>query len=376
MRDLFTITLAALVSLGAGFSLGFDSTVAAAEFDGPVRGVWVANVGSSALGSAEKVREFVSLAEFCKLNTLYVVVWNRGMTTYPSEVMSKRFGITVDPRYAQFDMLDEIVHAAHERDMRVIAWFEFGFSCSYQQPDGGHIIAENPHWAARDSAGKIATKNGFQWMNAFHPEVQDFVLELLQEILSKYQVDGVQGDDRLPACPSTSGYDEWTKKLYKSQHNGKSPPADHLAGEWIDWRADRLNRFMKRMHGELKSTHPDRVLSVAPSIYPWSKKNYLQDWPTWLASGWVDEVCPQVYRDNLDSYRAELGKISTQQVSKENLRRVYPGVLVRTASKRYNDGPSIRAMVDANREHGFRGEVYFYDAALSEYAELFAELYD
>ena len=55
------------------------------------------------------------------------------------------------------------------------------------------------------------TKNKFQWMNAFHPEVQDFMLDLISEILFSYPtIDGIQGDDRLPALPSTAGYDEYT----------------------------------------------------------------------------------------------------------------------------------------------------------------------
>ena len=195
----------------------------------PVRGVWVANVGSTALGSPEQIRDFVELAHACKLNTLYVVVWNRGMTTYPSRIMQERFGIACDPRYSEFDALQEVIQAAHQRGMRVVAWFEFGFSCSYQQPSGGRIIKKYPHWAAQDRAGNLATKNGFQWMNAFHPEVQDFVLALLKEILQEYDVDGVQGDDRLPACPSTAGYDAWTTQLYQDQHDGQLPPHDHRA---------------------------------------------------------------------------------------------------------------------------------------------------
>lgn len=344
--------------------------------DAPVRGVWVANVGSSALGSREQICEIVELAHECKLNTLYVVVWNRGMTTYPSEVMRSRLGIACDPRYARFDMLQEMIQAAHAKNMRVIAWFEFGFACSYQRADGGAIIKKYPHWAAQDGAGKLVTKNGFQWMNGFYPEVQDFMLSLMTEVLKKYDVDGIQGDDRLPACPSIGGYDPWTVNLYKQQHKGKAPPADHLDPDWVDWRVNLLNDFMGRMYRELKATRPNAVVSVAPSIYPWSKQNYLQDWPTWLDNGWVDEVCPQIYRDRVESYRAELRKIATKQVSAANRSRVFPGVLIRTAEREFNSVDNVRRMVHENRKLGFAGEVYFYDAALREFSGLLAELYD
>ena len=52
-------------------------------------------------------------------------------------------------------------------------------------------------------------------MNAIHPEVQDFILNLIEEVLINYEVAGIQGDDRLPAMPSEGGYSTYTKDLYK-----------------------------------------------------------------------------------------------------------------------------------------------------------------
>lgn len=341
----------------------------------PVRGVWVANVASSALSSPQAIRDFVNLAHSCHLNTLYVVCWNRGHTTYPSEVMQRHFGKKCDPRYADFDMLAEITSAAHAKQIRVIAWFEFGFSCSYGRPDGGHIIQKYPHWAARNKDGKLASKNNFQWMNAFHPEVQDFMLSLVKEVVEKYPVDGIQGDDRLPACPSLAGYDEWTLDFYSKEHQGRTPPEDHFDKDWVNWRAGLLNNFAKRMHSELKAISSDIVISAAPSIFPWSKEQYLQDWPTWLEQGWVDEVCPQVYRDNVESYRKEIQLIVEKQVSSENQKHVYPGILIQTSERVHIRPETIKDMVAINRKAGFSGEVFFYDAALRAQPRLFQELY-
>jgi uncharacterized lipoprotein YddW (UPF0748 family) len=44
-------------------------------------------------------------------------------------------------------------------------------------------------------------------MNAFHPEVQQFMIDLILSLGSSHKIDGVQGDDRLPALPSLAGYD-------------------------------------------------------------------------------------------------------------------------------------------------------------------------
>lgn len=118
-----------------------------------------------------------------------------------------------------------------------------------------------------------------------------------------YDVDGIQGDDRLPAVPSESGYDLYTTNLYKSQHNGDLPPQDYKDSTWINWRADLLTDYLGRLYRELKIIKPELVYSTAPSIHPWAKEQYLQDWPKWMGRGYVDLLLPQVYRYNIESNR-------------------------------------------------------------------------
>ena len=125
--------------------------------------------------------------------------------------------------YKGRDPLAEVIDEAHKHNIAVIPWFEFGFSSSYND-GGGHILRAKPHWAARDREGRLLKKNGFEWMNAFHPEVQEFMLALVTEVVKRYDVDGVQGDDRLPAQPIEGGYDSLTVALYKETHAGIGPP--------------------------------------------------------------------------------------------------------------------------------------------------------
>ena len=54
-------------------------------------------------------------------------------------------------------------------------------------------------------------------MNGFDPEVQDFIMSLIMEVVLKYDIKGIQGDDRLPAMPTLAGYDNYTSSLYKAK---------------------------------------------------------------------------------------------------------------------------------------------------------------
>lgn len=340
----------------------------------PVRGVWLTNVVSDAMDSKGQIEKAVALIDHYGFNTIYVVTWNRGFTQYPSEVMEQFFGYRIDPQYEGRDPLQEVIDAASPRGIKVVAWFEFGFSCSYQEPDGGHILQKYPEMAAIDTAGRIVEKNGFQWMNGFDPKVQELVLSLLMEVTRNYEIAGIQGDDRLPAMPSSAGYDTLTILKYQADHNGQEPPKDLFDTDWIAWRVDILNQFMKTIHDELKQIRPDLLISVAPSIYPWSKKEYLQDWPTWVEEGWVDEVCPQIYRYDLEKYQLELDKIMNHQVAKTNHVKVVPGILLRVGDY-YASDTFLSEMIKANRSYGIEGEVFFYFEGIKKRPDFFEELY-
>ncbi|MCI0494946.1 family 10 glycosylhydrolase, partial [candidate division KSB1 bacterium] len=149
----------------------------------------------------------------------------------------------------------------------VIPWFEYGFAAAHKKKPRT-IFQDKPHWAARDNQGRLLTKNDFEWMNAFHPEVQDFLLALVKEVVAKYNVDGIQGDDRLPALPIEGDYSSYTDSLYRAEHNGDPPPKDFRDPAWQRWRGDKLNAFGKRLYQEVKVIKPNLIVSWAPSIYP------------------------------------------------------------------------------------------------------------
>jgi uncharacterized lipoprotein YddW (UPF0748 family) len=121
-------------------------------------------------------------------------------------------------------------------------------------------------------------KNGFDWLNPFDPEVQNYMIGLFKEVTTNYNVDGLQGDDRLPAVPSTAGYEPYTVALYKAENGGVNPPTNYAQSDWVNWRAKKLNAFLKKLRTEVKAIKPAIQLTMSPSAYPWALGEYLQDY--------------------------------------------------------------------------------------------------
>jgi len=335
-----------------------------------MRGVWVTTTASTALDSKENIKTMVTSCKAAGMNHLFIVVYNNARTIYPSTVMQNLIGKAQLEKYVGRDPLKECVDEAKLQGIKVHAWFEYGFSSSYSA-NGGPIVAAKPEWAGRDVGGNLLMKNGFDWLNGIHPEVQQFIIDLFKEVVSKYEVDGVQGDDRLPAMPSNGGYDNYTTSLYRSETGGQTPlnPADP---SWVNWRVKKLNEFVKRLRNEIKSIKSNIQLSMSPSPYPWSQTEYLQDWPTWVDSGWVDAVIPQCYRYDIAAYNSVLQQ--QKSYHRNPSVPIYAGVLLRSGTYTATDG-FLTSMIQSNRLNGFKGESFFFYEGIKDRAAWFQGQY-
>lgn len=280
-----------------------------------VRGTWLTTTANDALSTPAKTADTMRRLRAIGLNTVYIECWKNGYTQYPSEVLKKTIGVDRRPalmpqdpsdtpdalKKPGRDLLAEAVLEAHRHGLIAIAWFEYGFMAAHKDTDN-HLRRMKPQWLSKDINGNVVAPNNFVWMNPLHPEARQFLLDLVLEAIDKYDLDGVQLDDRIVWPYVTMGYDDYTKGVYASEHMGVEPPKDHKDPAWMKWRADKVNQFAKRFVEEVKQKRPGLIVSVSPAPYPWSYEHYLCDWPQWSRDGLWTEFVPQCYRLNYDAF--------------------------------------------------------------------------
>ena len=337
-----------------------------------IRGVWIPSTDCKVLTSKQRIAEAMDFLADTGFNTVFPVVWNRGFTAYPSQIMREQFGVEIDSRYQGRDPLAELIVEANRVGLKVIPWFEYGFVSSYNL-NGGHLLAKKPEWAARDRTGNLLKKNNFEWMNSLDLEVQNFLLGLMLEVAKNYPVSGVQGDDRI-ALPCEGGYDAKTVENYRQQC-GREPPANPREPHWLHWRANIITEFVARLHRELKAINPDLLLSMSPSPYEWGLVEYLQDSQTWVDKKLVDMIHPQFYRRDFNSYKQLVDRLVGEQFSCEQLQCVSPGILLANRGSSYSITPELLLQIIAyNRSRGIQGEVLFFYEGLRDHGNALAEI--
>ncbi len=328
-----------------------------------IRGVWLTTTDSKVLLSRQRIASAMDFLAETGFNVVFPVVWNKATTLYPSQVMRQTFGIEINPTYIGRDPLAEVVTEARRVGLQIVPWFEYGFASSYNL-NGGPLLAKKPEWAARDYQGNLLKKNGFEWLNALDLEVQGFLLNLILEVVKNYDIDGIQGDDRLPALPSEGGYDLGTVERYRASFN-RNPPKNPKDRQWLQWRADILTNFLARLNREVKAVNPNLLVSMAPNIYDWAFKEYLQDSPAWLEQGLVDIIHPLIYRRDFKSYKVMLDQLLTQQFTNVTLPKLAPGILMKVGSYRMTPEYLLQ-VIEYNRTCGISGEVFFFYEGLRE----------
>ncbi|MBE9146689.1 glycoside hydrolase family 10 protein [Planktothrix mougeotii] len=331
-----------------------------------IRGVWLTNVDSDILYSPKALTSGLKRLKSINFNTLYPTVWQGGYTLYPSAVTQREFGVSIDPHpgLKNRDMLQEIVTQGHQQGFTVIPWFEFGLMTSANS----ELVKKHPDWITQRKDGSTIKKEGVEervWLNPFHPDVQNFILQLITEIVKNYKIDGIQFDDHF-GLPAEFGYDNYTLKLYQQEHNGQSPSSDFYETYWVRWRADKINQLMKRTFETIKSIKPDCIVSLSPNPLHFALPAYLQDWFTWERKGWIEELVLQIYRSDLNRFITELDR-SEVILAKDHI-PVAIGILS-GLKNRSTSMEIIKQQITEIRRRNFAGVSFFFYESLWNWSE-------
>jgi uncharacterized lipoprotein YddW (UPF0748 family) len=326
-----------------------------------IRGVWMTSNDFTMFSDRKQLGQALQQLKQLNFNTIYPVVWNSGYVMYPSTVAQNAEIQPFIYRGAEGqDIVADIITQAHQHNLLVMPWFEFGFMA----PPTSELATNHPDWLTQEIDGdntSITAAGEVAWLNPFHPEVQKFLTELVLEAVSNYDLDGIQFDDHT-SLPKTFGYDRYTLNLYR-QETKQNAPADPNDPDWVRWRANKISAFMANLNKVVKQRKPNLIFSVSPNYYEFAYKQQLQDWLGWVRQGIVDELIVQVYRSDLDDFRAQISRPEIAEVQN----KISTGIAILSGLRNSNVPMSrIYSQAIATQERGL-GISFFYYKSLWGY---------
>lgn len=271
------------------------------------RGVWVAtvaNVNWPTAGNFDPERQkqeairYLDMLKEANFNAVVFQVRPQADALYDSKLEPWSYYLTGQQGKAPspyYDPLKFWIEEAHKRGMELHAWIN---------PYRAHHTAGGPVTETslvRKMGERIyRLKNGMYWMDPADEDVQDHAIRVVQDIVRRYDVDGIHMDDYFYPYREYNGADfpdHRTWNEYQKHHGTLSRP---------DWRRANVNKFVKRLYEAIKAEKRYVRFGISPfgiwkPGYPAGITGSSQydelyaDAKLWLNQGWCDYFSPQLY---------------------------------------------------------------------------------
>lgn len=205
---------------------------------------------------------------------------------------------------ADFDPLGYGIKKCRENGLQVYAWFNV-----YRVWGGGkpsnpeHIVNKHPEWLNKSYDGKTSSNDGI-FLDPGIPEVRQYTVKVLADLLSKYDVDGIMLDFiRYP--DRNWGYSDIAVARFNKAYGrtGKPDPKDLT---WARWRREQVTAMVREIYKEINRQKPHVLLAAAtvpwgPCQSEWTRTDafayVFQDWRAWMEEGILDVNMPMNYKD-------------------------------------------------------------------------------
>lgn len=294
-------------------------------------GVWVVR---DQLYNRKSIDQFIQYASVNGFTDLFIQVRGRGDAYYRSELVAPALQIAARPN---FDPLAYVLAQAHRRQLKVHAWVNVYllWSADERPQDAGHLLNQHPEWCTVDADGnrdigkstRSFRKNNTEgiYLSPLVPEVHQYLLKVIQELVANYNVDGIHLDYiRYPN--KTYDYNDIGRRRFKATY-GVDPILlsisnksfftgmeaqllETLTTSWAEFRRSAITELVSDIKGVVRSSGKPIRLSAAVKPDPFDAKHaFYQEWEKWLQEGLLDFAVPMNYTRNNEQFESILKKI-------------------------------------------------------------------
>lgn len=222
--------------------------------------MWIASVlnlnfpsepGLDAAALAKELDDIIATCEENNLNAIYFQVRPTADALYRSTLFPTSYYLTGEQGKVLsggFDPLAYLLEQAHARNIRVHAWVNplrvTSGSASKPQTDvtalaENHPARLHPDWVIPYADGKL-------YFDAGLPEVRQYVIDGVAEIVQNYDVDGVIFDDYFYPYPTTQTVDGKSVTVAFDDDATYAKYSRGIADKG-DWRRDNINHIVGGM---------------------------------------------------------------------------------------------------------------------------------
>lgn len=283
------------------------------EKDEQIRAIWfstVNNIDIPQMTSVKQYKELIS-ASFDRMksnnfNTIFFQVRPMNDALYYSDLAPhSRYSTGTEGKDPGMDILKYAIEEAHKRGMELHAWLN-----PYRVATGTDAKEAQLNRLSKDNFARLnpelvlADKNGALILNPGEPKVQKYLNDIITELVTKYDLDGIHFDDYFYSYAGTNDTEDQAAFIANN-------PKSLTLG---DWRRENVNTIVESISNITRSYNKDNKTNIKFGISPfgiWRNKttdptgsysNGMQSYDTqyadtkkWVENKWLDYIAPQLY---------------------------------------------------------------------------------
>lgn len=314
-------------------SLAFQYTLPYIEKE--LKGTWIRPTSKN----IEEIKKTLDNIKNTGINNVFLETYFHGRTIYPSKVMEK-YGFEVqNPDFKDVDVLAIWIKEAHKRGIKVHTWFEsFYIGNKPPQNNPKSILAVKPNWMNRtkqkaDFDGYVShpqEHNGY-FLDPANPEVVEFLLDLITEISTRYNIDGINIDYvRYPNISKENLNNQWGYTKYAREEFFliyaidpiEITPRSQFWDDWCEYRRNKITNYISKVSNLLKYQNIMFSAVIFPD-YKVSMQTKFQDWATWVDNRYLSALTPLILTSDDDLAKSMLEEIKRKT---SNNAFVFPGL--------------------------------------------------
>jgi uncharacterized lipoprotein YddW (UPF0748 family) len=287
-----------------------------------IRAMWLDRETIVSAGSHQGLAKVFERFKAAGINTVFVETVNAGYPIYPSEVAPEQ-----NPLIRGWDPLQAAVELGKDYDIEVHAWVWL-FAVGNQDHNRlvnkpanypGPVLSAHPDWAGYDNHGNLIIPGQTKaFLDPANPEVRQYLLDLLSEITSRYDVDGVQLDYirypfQDPAADRLFGYTTASRQQFQQltgvdpinlSSNSREQRDRYYWNQWVAFRTQKITSFVAEASQTLRRQRADLVISAAVFADDTYKRQQTlqQDWEDWADQDLVDWIVLMSYASNTQRF--------------------------------------------------------------------------
>lgn len=367
--------LLATATLCGQAAAGYEpSTVQPPRVPREFRGAWVATVANidwpskPGLSVTQQKAELITLLNYAaklKLNALIFQVRPACDAMYAStlepwsEYLTGAMGKAPSPFY---DPLAFAITEAHQRGLELHAWFNpfrAHYPKSWSPITAQHISQTRPQLVRQ--YGK------YLWLDPGEPEVRDYSLKVVMDVVKRYDVDGIHFDDYFYPYAET-GADGQEIAFPDEASWQRYGAGGKLSRD--DWRRENVNTFIARTYQSIKAAKPWVKFGLSPfgiwrPGHPPQIKGFdahaklYANARKWMQLGWADYFAPQLYwaSDTREqSFPVLLGWWAEQN---DKHRHLWPGLNAAEAGGKLKNDEIARQIQLTRKQAGASGTILY-----------------